>query len=48
VNKLNNFITIDKGSKAGVKAGMAVLSPTGIAGIVHDVSEDFLVWLSVH
>lgn len=47
VNKLNNFITIDKGSKAGVKAGMAVLSPTGIAGIVHDVSEDFSLVISV-
>lgn len=47
VNKLNNFITIDKGSRAGVKKGMAVLSPTGIAGIVHDVSEDFALVLSV-
>ena len=47
VNKLNNFITIDKGRKAGIRKGMAVLSPTGIAGIVHDVSDDFSLVLSV-
>jgi rod shape-determining protein MreC len=47
VNKLNNFITIDKGTKAGVRRGMAVLSPTGIAGIVHDVSDEFSLVLSV-
>ncbi|MFN4915541.1 MAG: rod shape-determining protein MreC [Sphingomonadales bacterium] len=42
----NNFITIDKGSKLGIKKDMAVLSPSGIAGIVVDVSEDFSLVLS--
>lgn len=43
----NNFITIDKGSNQGVKKDMAVLSPSGIAGIVIDVSGDFSLVLSV-
>jgi rod shape-determining protein MreC len=43
----NNFITIDKGIKQGIKKDMAVLSPSGIAGIVVDVSEDFALVLSV-
>lgn len=43
----NNFITIDKGSNQGVKKDMAVLSPSGIAGIVIDVSPDFSLVLSV-
>lgn len=42
----NNFITIDKGSNQGIKKDMAVLSPSGIAGIVIDVSEDFSLVLS--
>jgi len=42
----NNFITIDKGSNQGIKKDMAVLSPSGIAGIVIDVSADFSLVLS--
>lgn len=42
----NNFITIDKGSNQGIKKDMAVLSPSGIAGIVVDVSKDFSLVLS--
>jgi rod shape-determining protein MreC len=42
----NNFITIDKGSNQGVRKDMAVLSPSGIAGIVIDVTEDFSLVLS--
>lgn len=43
----NNFITIDKGSSSGIKKGMAVITPGGIAGLVFDVSEDFALVLSV-
>ena len=42
----NNFITIDKGSNQGIRKDMAVLSPSGIAGIVIDVTEDFSLVLS--
>ncbi len=40
-NKINNYITIDKGSLAGVKIKMAVIGSNGIVGIVKDVSENF-------
>jgi len=40
-NKINNYITIDKGSLAGVKPKMAVIGTDGIVGIVKDVSENF-------
>jgi rod shape-determining protein MreC len=43
----NNFITIDKGWSSGVKKGMAVISPSGIAGLVYDVNENFSLVLSV-
>ncbi len=45
-NMRNNFITIDKGSLSGVKKGMAVISPSGIAGFVFDVSDNFALVLS--
>lgn len=46
-NKLNNFITINKGKNHGVRKGMAVLSPSGIAGVVYDVTDHFSLVLSV-
>lgn len=42
----NNFITIDKGTEDGISKDMAVLSPSGIAGIVIDVSDHFALVLS--
>lgn len=42
----NNFITIDKGSADGIQKDMAVLSPSGIAGIVIEVSDHFSLVLS--
>ncbi|MBS3913152.1 MAG: rod shape-determining protein MreC [Bacteroidetes bacterium] len=43
----NNFITIDKGWSSGIKRGMAVISPSGIAGLVYEVNENFSLVLSV-
>lgn len=43
----NNFITIDKGSSSGIRKGMAVISPSGIAGLVYEVNDDFSLVLSV-
>ena len=37
----NNYITLNKGSLAGVKEDMGILSPTGIVGVVISVSPHF-------
>ncbi len=37
----NNYITIDKGSADGIRKGMGVISPSGIVGIVLNVSPHF-------
>lgn len=41
IRQKNNYITIDKGTEQGVEKGMAVISPTGIVGIVLNVSPHF-------
>ncbi|MEN9511727.1 MAG: hypothetical protein RLZZ370_1546 [Bacteroidota bacterium] len=46
-NRMNNFITLNAGAEAGVKPGMAVLAPSGIVGVVFDVSPKFSLVLSV-
>ena len=40
-NKRNNYLMINKGSNHGIKVGMAVISPTGVVGIVKVVSNNF-------
>ncbi len=40
-NRINNYLTLNKGSKQGIKKNMGVISPQGIVGIVKDVSENF-------
>ena len=37
----NNFITLNRGSKDGVKADMGVISQKGVVGVVSNVSENF-------
>ncbi|MBK0382768.1 rod shape-determining protein MreC [Pedobacter sp. SD-b] len=37
----NNYITINRGSKEGIKKGMGVIGPNGVVGIVWNVSENF-------
>jgi len=41
INQKNNYLTVNRGSKHGVKKGMGVISSTGIVGIVLNVSENF-------
>jgi rod shape-determining protein MreC len=41
VNKQTNFIHIDKGSIHGIQTDMAVISATGVVGIVTGVSDNF-------
>ena len=47
VNKRNNYLTLDIGSKQGIKPEMAVISSNGIVGITKAVSENFTSVLSV-
>lgn len=47
INKVNNYIIIDKGKKDGVTPDMAVISPNGVAGVVSDVSENFSTVISL-
>ena len=47
VGKRNNYLTLNKGSMHGIKPEMAVISSTGVVGIVKDVSEHFCSVLSL-
>lgn len=46
VNKIKNYLTINKGSKDGIKPEMAVITSNGIVGIVKDVSTNFSTVIS--
>ena len=46
VKKRNNFITLNKGSKNGVKHGMGVITNDGIIGVVHSVSKNYALVIS--
>lgn len=46
-NRRNNFLTLDKGSKHGVKNNMAVITSTGVVGQVKDVSDNFCTVMSL-
>ena len=43
----DNYLMLDKGSIQGVKPGMGIISPTGIVGIIKDVSQHFSTAISV-
>ena len=47
VHKSNNYITLSKGSKAGISRDMGVVASNGIAGIVINVSGSFSTAMSV-
>ncbi len=47
VSHLLNYITIHRGRKQGIKPGMGVISPSGIVGIVREVSDNYAVILSM-
>jgi rod shape-determining protein MreC len=47
VHQFKNYLTIDKGSKDGIEAGMAVVSPEGIVGKVKTASDNFSVVTSL-
>src|SRR3546814_17805470 len=43
----NNYLTLNRGAADGVKSGMGVMGPKGVAGIINDVSEHFSTAYSV-
>lgn len=47
VSLQNNFITIHRGEKQGVKKDMGVISPQGIVGMVVNSSENFSVVMTM-
>ena len=47
VTQLRNNITLNKGSKAGIRPGMGVVDQNGIIGIVSIVSDHYSVVISV-
>ena len=46
IKKRNNFITLNKGSKNGIKNGMGVITNEGVIGIIHSVSENYSLVIS--
>ena len=44
---VNNYITIDKGARHGIKKNMGVINPDGIVGIIVATSENFSIAMSV-
>ena len=47
VRSRNNTITLNKGSKHGIKPGMAVISSDGVVGVVRNVSSKYSQVLSI-
>jgi rod shape-determining protein MreC len=47
LSKSQNYFTIDAGIRQGIHPGMGVISPSGIAGVVKGVSDNFAVCVSV-
>lgn len=47
MNHQKNFFTINKGELQGIKVNMAVISPSGVAGVVVGCSKNFSVAMSL-
>lgn len=47
IDRLTNFITLNRGSEDGIKPGMAVISSAGVVGKIKITSEHFCVVTSV-
>ncbi|MCY1722410.1 rod shape-determining protein MreC [Prolixibacteraceae bacterium Z1-6] len=47
VNKQQNYITLNKGRKDGIKPDQGILSPQGIVGVITSVSESYSTGLSL-
>jgi rod shape-determining protein MreC len=47
INQRNNHFTIDRGARDGIRKGMGVISPHGIAGIVDEVGDQYSTAISI-
>jgi len=47
VYKKRNFFTLNKGSKHGIKQGMVIATPEGVAGIISSVSRNYSTAISL-
>ncbi|MEO5905391.1 MAG: rod shape-determining protein MreC [Saprospiraceae bacterium] len=47
INQRNNHFTIDKGMSEGIRKGLGVISPNGIAGIVDEVGKEYSTAVSI-
>ena len=47
IKKRNNYLTINKGIKDGVRSGMGVVTSQGVIGIVHSVSQNYSLIISL-
>lgn len=47
INRQHNYITLDKGRKAGLKEGMAVITLSGIVGVVRNVTDNYASVISL-
>ena len=47
VNKTFNYITINKGSRQGIKPDMGVISSDGVVGVITNVSDNYATGLSL-
>ncbi len=41
IHRQNNYLTVNRGTRHGIRKGMGVIGPNGVVGIVRDVSENF-------
>ena len=47
VSKRNNFITLNKGNRHGIKEGMGVITEQGVIGIIRSVSQEYAIAMSL-
>ena len=47
LNNMDNYITIDKGSSAGIKPDMGVIDRNGVVGIVYKTSPSYSLVISI-
>ena len=47
INLKNNYVTLCKGEKSGIRVGMGVISENGIVGLVRSTSKDFSIVLPI-
>lgn len=45
--KTKNYFTLNRGKTQGIYNGMGVIAPTGVAGVIVDVSDNFSVAMSI-